>query len=324
MLFGDRSAAQGVRPVMQPPPNTDNLGAGSIRGRVVMPNGGLLNQSCKVTLQTLRGIQSISYTDNQGQFEFRGLNPDNYRVEVEADQQQFEVSSESVQVLKGTPSIVTISLKEKKRSADGPRPGGSTVSVAELDPNVPAQARTEFDRASKAYKEGKVDNAIAHLRKAIALYPRYLMAHNDLGAQLLEQGKLDEAAEELRQAIRIDAKAFNPQLNLGIVLVQQHDFLEAAETLRTALSLNPDSPAARLNAGLAAMGLNDFDSAEKEFKTAYKLGGLPYAPALFHLGNLYLEKGERELALKAFEAYLHDVPDAANAAQVQKLIGMLR
>jgi hypothetical protein len=37
-----------------------------------------------------------------------------------------------------------------------------------------------------------------------------------------------------------------------------------------------------------------------------------------------MNKGERALALKAFESYLRDKPDAANADQVRRLIGMLR
>jgi tetratricopeptide (TPR) repeat protein len=296
---------------------------GSIRGRVVLPDGTLISESVKLTLQSARGTQTVSYTDNQGQFEFRGLAPDNYRLEVEADRQRFEIVTESVQVNRGIPSILNIALREK-RSASGSKSDERAVSVGELDPNVPEPARKEFDRASKANKEGKADESIAHLRKAIQLYPHYLMARNDLGAQLLEQGRLEEAADELRQAISIDAKAFNPQLNLGVLFVRQHRFSEAADSLRKALSLNPSSPAANLYAGLAALGLEDWATAEKQLKAAYDLGGSAYALALFHLGQLYMGKGERQLALKAFETYLHDAPGADNAAEVRKMIGMLQ
>ena len=36
------------------------------------------------------------------------------------------------------------------------------------------------------------------------------------------------------------------------------------------------------------------------------------------------EKGEREMAIKSFESYLRELPNAADAAQVEKLIGRLR
>jgi TolA-binding protein len=46
--------------------------------------------------------------------------------------------------------------------------------------------------------------------------------------------------------------------------------------------------------------------------------------ALFHLGQLYINQGEREAALKCFQDYLRASPNAPNAHQVEKLIAMLR
>jgi len=88
--------------------------------------------------------------------------------------------------------------------------------------------------------------------------------------------------------------------------------------------LEPASPAAHFYAGIAAIGLNQDDQGEKELKAAHDLGGSPFAIALLELGRLYMKKGQRELALKSFESYLSESPNAANAAQVEKLIGKLR
>ena len=321
LLFTGLAVAQTGRPVR---PVADGTALGNISGRVVLPNGVHVSEAIKLTLRTTRDeAQTVIYTDNQGQFEFKGVAPGIYTLEVEADRERFEPSIERVQVFRGMPSILTVALKEKG-TAGQPKDSKKIVSVSELDEKIPPNARREFDRASKAAKEEKNQEAIDHLRRAIAIYPNYAMAHNDLGAHLLEMGKLDEAAASLRLAINIDAKAFNPQLNLGMVLIRQRKFSEAAETLDKALSLEPDSPAARLYDGLALMGLGDLARAQKELKSAYDLGGAHYALALFHLGQIYMHKGEREAALKAFEDYLRDDPHAANAAQVQKLIGMLR
>jgi Flp pilus assembly protein TadD len=314
------ASAQKGRPTSQ---ESDKTGLGSIRGRIVLPGGAFFNESVKITLETLRETISVIYTDTQGQFEFPGLAPGNYKIEIEGDRQRFEVSTESVQVFKGTPSILTPTLKEKVSSVN-PASAAKTASVTELAQNIPSGAKKEFDKASKVANAGNAEEAIAHLRKAIALYPEFAMARNDLGAQLLGLGKLDEAADELRRAIALDEKAFNPKLNLGIVLVQQHRFAEATDVLSKALSLEAGSPAARLYSGLALMGLGRLEAAEKELRTAYSLGGTQYALALFHLGQLYMNRGDRESAHRAFEEYLRDVPNAANADQVRKMIAMLR
>ncbi len=317
--------AQAGRPESPNQTETDQTAFGSIRGRVLLPNGGFVSSNVKVTLQTLRGTVAIIYTENQGQFEFEELRPGSYQIEVDpTDRQQFELSTESVQVYKGMPSVVSLTLKEKKAPERTSKAAAKTVSAIELGREIPSSARKEFEKASKASSEGKTDEAIFHLRRAIILYPNFVMAHNDLGAQLLGQGKLDEAAQELRTAIKLDGNSFNPALNLGIVLVQQHKFSEAAEILGKALSIEPRSPSARLYSGFASMALGQHEAAQKDLKAAYEFGGVQFAVANFHLGQLYWNKGEKALALKSFQFYLVDVPNAANADQVRRMIAMLQ
>lgn len=295
---------------------------GSINGNILLPNGAYLNERARITLQTDRGVRSNVYTDNQGHFQFNGLTPTVYEIVIEADGDRFEIARVRVEVFPNAPSLVSINLKEKKPT--GSANTAKAISTGELDSAIPGPARKEFERASDASKSGRTADAIAHLRKAVAIYPNYLMAHNDLGAQLLSLGKLDEASDEFRRAIQIDPKAFNPRLNLGIVLVQQHHFAEAAAMLRAALALQPNSPAARLYNGLALEGSDDLNGAEQELKTAHDLGGATYAVALFHLGQVYVNKGERERGRKMFESYLREAPNGSDAAQARKMISVLR
>ncbi|HZT59381.1 MAG TPA: tetratricopeptide repeat protein [Pyrinomonadaceae bacterium] len=320
LIFSVVAAAQIT--TATPPPRTE---PGSIRGRVLMPDGAPVTESIKITLRVLRGDQSVLYTDEEGMFQIDSLSPGSYTVEAEADRERtkYENVSERVQVYPRSPSFVTLYLKEKDDKAKE-KPASETVSAAELEQKVPAAASKEFDRATKSWKDGKPDEAVAHLRKAIEIYPDYLKAHNDLGTYFLSQGKLDDAATELRAAVRIDPKAFNPRLNLGIVLVQQRDFRGAAENLDSALTLDATSPAAHLYAGFASVGLRDFERAEKELSTAYRLGGSQFALAQLQLGRIYMSRGENERALKAFETYLQDQPNAPNADEVRLLIAKLR
>jgi tetratricopeptide (TPR) repeat protein len=271
----------------------------------------------------MNGGQVVIFTDYQGQFNFGEVSSGNYTLEVDGDRQLFTPVSQSVQVYKGSPTVVNISLKYKPGAARA-RGGGSVVSVAELDKSIPEKARKEFRRGSEAAQANKNAEAIEHFRKAVEIYPDFMMAHNDLGLQLIVAARLDEAAEQLRVAIKLDPKAFNPQLNLGIVLVRQQQFSEAAGVLANAINLNPQSPAARLYAGQAYGALGDSDRAERQLQSAFDLGGADYAVALFYLGNLYLNRGERAKALKSFEAYLAAAPNAANAGDVRRLVGALR
>jgi len=294
---------------------------GTISGRVMLPNGASVTHSVRISLETSRGVKSSVFTDNQGQFIFRSLAPGLYQVIVEGDKTLWETTQVNTEVFPGSPSILTIVLKEKKGSTTK---GAGTVSAAELEASIPQKARKEFERASDAYAAKKVDESIAHLRKAIEYFPNYLMAHNDLGAQLLEQGKLDEAEAELRRAILIDKKAFNPHLNLGIVLVDGKRYSEAVATLNDAVSLDASSAAARLYLGQALAGVGELKPALKELRTAYELGGDDYAVALLHLGRVYLKANDQNAALKAFERYVRIAPKGPNVVEAERQIALLR
>ena len=295
-------------------------GTGSIRGRVVQPNGNPLDQAVQVRLESIRGVKSTAFTDNQGNFGFAALTPGLYEVIVDGDSRR-DGGKEDVEVFPNLPSVVTLILRERDIK---PPKEATAVSAGELNQNVPSAARKEFERAVTASKEGKTELAISHYRKAIEIFPNFLMARNDLGAQLMTLDKLDEAAEQLRIAISIEPKAFNPRLNMGMVLVKQHNFVDGAAELRTALSLDATSASAHFYLGLALVGIDDPEHAEKEFKAAYNIGEAQYVIALYHLGELYLNRGEREAALKMFEKYLSEAPNASNAAHVRQMIAMLK
>lgn len=294
---------------------------GSIRGRVVLPSGSYTDEAVKITLSTLRGTLATIYTESQGAFEFPEIPPGTYYLEFEADRRRFQSVQQTVQVYRGMPSVITVTLLPIG-PVENSKP--NTVSVAELTEKIPEKAQKEFDKATSAGAQGKTDEAISHLRKAISIHPTFTRAHNDLGTYLLAQGNLDGAEKAFRKALTLDPKSFNPLLNLGIVLVHKHSFLEAADQLTKALTIEPNSPAAHLYVGLAFMATDKPDAAESNLKTAYSLGGSKYGVSLYHLGQLYLNRGERAAALKSFEEYLSVVPDAQNAQQVRKLIIMLR
>lgn len=297
---------------------------GSIIGHVLLPSGGTITQSVKVSLETIRGVKSTVFTDNDGGFAFRPLNPGSYQVVVEADRNSvWDTTIVRVEVFPGGPTIVNVVLKEKKNTTTKPK-GGDSITATELDAAIPPKARKEFDRATDAGRDGKVAEAIAHLRKAIEYFPNYLQAHNDLGTQLLAQNKLEEAEVEFRKGIAIDAKAFNPHLNLGIVLVQQKRFKEATETLKETVAIDPSAAPARLYYGEALVGIADLEAAIREFTAAHELGGKEYSIALFRLGLLHSKMGQRQKAVDAFESYINEAPTDPNVAEARRLLASLR
>jgi Tfp pilus assembly protein PilF len=94
--------------------------------------------------------------------------------------------------------------------------------------------------------QGRLDDAIAECKKAIAVDPTFGNPYNDIGAYLLEMGRFEEAIPWLEQATtasRYEAPHF-PRFNLGRAFVAMEMFGRALEEFEKALALRPDYAAA--------------------------------------------------------------------------------
>lgn len=83
------------------------------------------------------------------------------------------------------------------------------------------------------------DEAIYHLRRAVALDPRAYSVHNALGALLCMQGAVDEGIGYLRQAVEIAPNYVWGYSNLGAALKLQGRDEEARRYLDRALQIAP-------------------------------------------------------------------------------------
>src|SRR5688572_25287766 len=62
---------------------------------------------------------------------------------------------------------------------------------------VPKPAVELYKQAIESARTGESDKAIEQLKRAVALYPGFALALNELGVQYLKRGQVDKAAEAL-------------------------------------------------------------------------------------------------------------------------------
>jgi tetratricopeptide (TPR) repeat protein len=95
--------------------------------------------------------------------------------------------------------------------------------------------------------QGKLDEAIAECRRAIALDPEFGNPYNDIGAYLIELGRFEEAIPWLEQATeaqRYEPRHF-PHYNLGRAYLGQEMYARAISCFQQALQVEPRYSAAR-------------------------------------------------------------------------------
>jgi len=108
----------------------------------------------------------------------------------------------------------------------------------EIHPTAEAHTYLGF-----AYRhQGRLEDAIAECKRAIAIDPAFGNPYNDIGAYLIELGRLEEAIpwlEKATQSERYESYQF-PWYNLGRVYVSQELYRKATECFHHALDIDPD------------------------------------------------------------------------------------
>src|SRR5258708_10321664 len=116
---------------------------------------------------------------------------------------------------------------------------GDKVSV--LDLSIPENAWQEFEKGQGALKDNKLDDGVAHLRKAIKLYDAFPQAYALLGTAYLGQRDWKDAEVALRKANELDPKFPDAYLELGAVLNQTKEYPQAETALLKGLELKPEA-----------------------------------------------------------------------------------
>lgn len=310
---------------------TGNGGLHTIQGRVYLPSGRTIDSSIPVKLESTNNPTQSVYTDRNGSFSFRALNPGNYSIVVDAGE-NFQIAREYFTIdqeisIPGAPRIppvpkvfsVPVYLQFKASVVQK-----NEVLNAKLA-NVPREALQHCQKGIDLERTGKGEEAIKEFKQAIAIYPQFAIPHTELGKIYIKQGKHDEAVNELNLAIRLDATDFEARLNYGIALFGKREMQEAERELRGAAELNKTAVTPHYYLGLLFVQSRNLDDAQKEMETARLLKGERDFPLVHkYLGGIYWGKKQYQQAAEELEKYVKLVPDAKDADQTRKAISDLR
>src|SRR5271165_807751 len=153
------------------------------------------------------------------------------------------------------------------------REGAAGVAVSETTQGAPKEARKNFDKGRELeLQRGRLDDAQKSLEKAVAIYPQFAAAWNELGTLYGQLGKLTEARNAYRSAIAADARFVPPIDGLAYVAGLENKWDEVAQLTGDVIRLDPvDYPRSYFLNGMAKYHNRDFDGAEKSTREAIKL-----------------------------------------------------
>jgi Tfp pilus assembly protein PilF len=217
---------------------------GNLKVRLTFTNDRGCDVQARVRLMGGAGTTQVGegFANDNCSIEFPGVAPGNYHVLVSGegivttDSGVFEVDAR-----KGAQSIdVEVKRKGEEEAARPRRPNSRTVSAGDL--NIPENARKEFDKASDLMAKENWKKAMDQLNKALASYPKYAAAYNNLGVIYGKLGDRTGEREALQKAVSLNDHFAPAYTNLAKMAIVDRNFPEAESLLNKATGADPEDP----------------------------------------------------------------------------------
>jgi cellulose synthase operon protein C len=174
-------------------------------------------------------------------------------------------------------------------------------------------------RAGTLLKDENAEKAIAHLKRAVEVFPFYTGEGNayQLLAELHEKrGDKAAAADALEAMLRVDENDWEAVKKLVQLRLALGDRQRALDALRLSFYINPFDAALHAQAGDLYLQQNEPKQAVNEFQVALALKPANVAEAHYNLSRAHLAAGDKAEARRAVMRSLEAAPSYAQALEL--------
>jgi serine/threonine-protein kinase len=179
--------------------------------------------------------------------------------------------------------------------------GRNTEAIAEIKRALALAPNSDagYIRLGKAYLAGgRSELALAAFQKAVAINPYYWYNHKQLGVAYFELGRNNDALKEFQRQVELNPKDASGYNNLGAIYEQERRWKEAIPQFEKAIALAP-SYDAYSNLGTAYYELGRYPDAVAMYQKAVQANP-NQATAQRNLGYAYERAGNHTKAVGAF------------------------
>lgn len=296
---------------------------GNLRVEVVFADGRRCNNVVHVQLMSSAGtsVAAESYTNDGGSAELFNLEPGTYHLVVSgqgietADSGMFEVDSRKL-----TQSVM-VTVRRLDDANDSNAKGASTIAVQDI--NIPANAVLEFNKAIDLMNRQEWKKAIERLTRALAFYPHYAAAWNNLGAAYAHLGDRPHEREALEKAVGLNDHLAPAFVNLAKLAIADRNMGRAETLLDKASSADPANAQTLTLLANVELLQQHYDQA---IAACRKVHSLPGSHAVVHYIAAHALEHEKHFseAEAEFQTFLKEEPTGERAEAVRKQLSNLQ
>jgi tetratricopeptide (TPR) repeat protein len=264
----------------------------------------------------MRGSNSVARggPDNSCTVELSGVSAGTYRMVV-SGRGFTGIESNEVEITSFDSQTIEINIPQAKAKGDSVFQSSAT-SVSDL--KVPKRAAKEFDKASREMEDQQWSAAATSLERAIAMYPEYAAAYNNLGVVYARNGDRGREAEALQHAIAVDNHYVPAFINLGRMEIAENNFGAAESELKAATALDPENGVVLVLLTYAEYMNQHFDDVIRDCNKVHALNNVPHAFAHWSAAFALEQKHEIAEAGAEFTAFVKEQPTGQRADDARK------
>jgi Ca-activated chloride channel homolog len=210
---------------------------------------------------------------------------------------------------------------EQQKAKDKELVDSGAVSALDLD--APNNAVEEFNHARTLLKAQNSKEAMKHLQKAIANYPKFVSAHVGLGLAYIDQEDPGRAKGEFEVAAKLDDKFPGSFLHLGRLALSQNDFPSAQSALEKAASLHPKDVDILSVLAFAQTGNHQYRHALETAQQVHALGHKGMANVHYVAASAAMSISDFEVMERELHFFLSEDPTNAFAPVARENLAAL-
>ncbi len=276
---------------------------GSIRVRVTPGDARTCNIRATVSLVSTSGAHiAEDLTNSDCEVYFVNVAPGSYHVTVSgagienSDSRRFDLDSHRRQDL----DINITRTREAEHGTTGP--AGSLVAAVDL--NIPESARKEFDKANQFVAKGNWQKAMERLNRAIAIYPDYAEAYNNLGVVYGRLGDRTRNLEALQKAVSLNDHFAPAYLNLARMAIADRDLVQAEALLDKAVAIEPTNSQVLVLLANTELLNHHYDQALANCRKAHSGAQGPHAVAHYVAARVFEYENRPTDAVAELQTFL--------------------
>lgn len=283
-------------------------------GQVRMAETGLPGTRIPIRLERFGGglVDQID-TDGSGRFRFSGLQRGYYKVIVNVPGFRPVQQDADLQVVFRAHLIFELASENSRALA--------LIDV--IDARAPAEAREELVRGRTALGKKSYEESVAHLQKAVLLFPEFYEAHLLLGTAFMDTREWKKAEVAFQRAVELKAGSAAATLALGEAYWRQKRYDEAEKTLLDGLKLDDKSWHGHFTLARLYWDLGNIAKAGPASGRTLQLKP-DFAEGHLLAGNILLRINQQQRALAEYQEYLKLEPKGEFAQQARELVQKLK